>query len=60
METLNIWKVQVRKEGGTYQNRYTLHKEAQAYFYYRCINIGAPYTKRLLLNGKVIARSKGI
>ena len=59
MEPLHTYKVQTRKEGGKYQNRYTLHKEGQAFWYYNCINIGRPYTKRLLLNGKVIARSKG-
>ena len=60
MQTKNKWVVQSRKHKGRYENRITTDNAVQAHFYYRCINIGAPYTKRLLCNGTVIHRSVGI
>ena len=56
--------VQVRKEGNGYITRCSTSNWSQAMFNYRCINIGAPYTKRLLEvseDGKtvVVRRVKG-
>jgi hypothetical protein len=56
----NTYEVQVRKsKGGKYQNRMTTNKEVQAHVNYDAINIGAGYTKRMLLNGKVYKRHIG-
>lgn len=56
--------VQVRKEGNGYLTRCSTDNWSQAMFNYRCINIGAPYTKRLVEvhegKFKVISRSKGL
>ena len=49
------WIVQTRRKGA-YVNRLTTSDKWQAYFYYRCINIGNGYRKRLLLNGKAVLR----
>ena len=49
------WIVQTRRKG-VYMNRLTTDNKAQAYFYYRCINIGNGYRKRLLLNGKAVLK----
>lgn len=60
--------VQIRKEGNGYLTRCSTDVWTQALMYYRGINIGAPYTKRLIevceggstRKFKVIARSKGL
>ncbi len=51
----DIYVVQTRLKG-VYVNRLTTSNMGQAYFYYRCINIGNGYRKRLSLNGKTIQR----
>jgi len=51
----DIWVVQTRRNG-VYTNRLTTSNKGQAYFYYRCINIGNGYRKRLSLNGKTVMR----
>ena len=51
----NKWTVQTRRNGA-YVNRLTTDNKAQAYFYYRCMNIGNGYRKRLLFNGKTVLR----
>ena len=53
--TTNKWTVQTRRNG-VYVNRLTTSDKWQAYFYYRCINIGNGYRKRLLLNGKAVLK----
>lgn len=55
MDTTDIWIVQSRRNG-VYINRLRTNNKAQAYFYYRCINIGNGYRKRLLFNGKTVLR----
>ena len=56
--------VQVRRKGDAYITRYSSDSWNTAVLNYRCINIGAPYTKRLveLVDGrvKVIHRAKGL
>ena len=57
--------VQVRKEGNGYINRCSTDSWNTAVLNYRCINIGAPYTKRLLEvsedgRSKVVHRVKGL
>ncbi len=51
----DIYVVQTRLKG-VYVNRLTTSNMGQAYFYYRCINIGNGYRKRLSLNGKTILK----
>ena len=51
----DIYTVQTRRKGA-YINRLTTSNKAQAYFYYRCINVGNGYRKRLLFNGKTVLR----
>jgi hypothetical protein len=60
-----MYLVQVRKEHGKYISRCYTDVWTQALMYYRGINIGAPYTKRLVEiseddKRKVISRSKGL
>ena len=57
--------VQVRKEGNGYLTRCSMDSYKRAEWFYRCINIGAPYTKRLVEvsedgSRKVIHRAKGL
>lgn len=40
--------VQTSKNQGSYNTRYTLTSETQAYMYYKMINIGRGYNKRLI------------
>jgi hypothetical protein len=54
-----LYQVQTRKEGRKYETRWTFLNEAQAYFYYNAVNIAAPYTKRLLVNGQVVHKVVG-
>ena len=50
--------VEVGRHKGSFKPRYSLPGDPnQAVFYYRCINIGNGYKKRLRVGGKVIARS---
>jgi hypothetical protein len=51
----DIWVVQTRRKGA-YVNRLTTNNEGQAYFYYRCLNMGNGYRKRLCLNGRTIEK----
>jgi hypothetical protein len=60
-----MYLVQVRKEGNGYLTRCSTDSWNTAVLNYRCINIGAPYTKRLVEvqedgKFKVISRSKGL
>jgi hypothetical protein len=57
--------VQVRGKGNGYLTRCSTDSWNTAVLNYRCINIGAPYTKRLLEvledgKTKVIHRAKGL
>ena len=56
----NPWVVEVgRGPKGAYKPRYSFDNPQQAVFYYRCINIGNGYKKRLrclTAGGKTIAR----
>ena len=59
------YMVQVRKAHNGYVTRCATDKWNYAMLHYKCINIGAPYTKRLIeiseYGGyKVIFRSKGL
>jgi hypothetical protein len=64
------YMVQVRKEGNGYLTRCSTDKWNQAVLVYNGINIGAPYTKRLIevcdeaccidVPYKVISRAKGL
>lgn len=60
MTTSHIFEVQTGKNKGKYQTWYrfvgNLGAEGQAYLYYRSINTGNGYKKRLLKDGKVIER----
>jgi hypothetical protein len=43
---------------GSYRVRYSFKGDlAKAVFYYRCINIGNGYKKRLTMEGKVLAKA---
>ena len=65
-----VYMVQVRKAGRGYVTRCTTDKWNYAVLQYNGINIGAPYTKRLVevcvegccrdSNFKVISRAKGL
>ena len=51
------FKVQVARNRGAYETQYTFTGNAQAAVaYYRAINVGRGYKKRLLLSDIVIAR----
>jgi hypothetical protein len=57
--------VQVRKQGSVYLTRCSTDKWNHAVMMYNGINIGAPYTKRLVEisedgKRKVISRAKGL
>jgi hypothetical protein len=54
-----IYEVQTRKQNGKYQNRLKTTNLGHANAYYNAINIGNPYTKRFLVNGKTIHKVKG-
>ena len=56
----HTFEVQVGKDRGSYTTRYSfvstsLHN-SRAWLYYSSINIGRGYKKRLVRDGKVIAR----
>jgi hypothetical protein len=51
-----IYEVQSRKPHGKHYTRVRTNSYNQAVLYYRMINIGNGYSKRLLENGKVIFR----
>lgn len=55
-----VFEVQVGRHRGSYRTRYSFKGDlAQAVFYYRCINIGNGYKKRLRapsMNKPVLAR----
>ena len=48
--------IQVGRYKGAYKTRHVLKGENQAILWFNAINIGNGYKKRLLKNGKVIAR----
>ena len=51
------YEVQVGKGRGAYATRYTFIGDIRkACFYYQSINVGRGYKKRLLSDGKTIAR----
>jgi len=54
----HIFHVQVgRYAKGAYQTRYAFDSVSRAEFYYRCINIGRGYKKRLITRtGRVLQR----
>lgn len=54
----HIFHVQVGyKAKGAYQTRYALDSVSRAELYYRCINIGNGYKKRLITRtGKILFR----
>ena len=54
-----IYEVKTRKQNGKYVNRLTSTNLGHANAYYNAINIGKPYTKRFLVNGKTIHKVKG-
>jgi hypothetical protein len=50
--------IQVGKGKSAYKDRYVFVGDLKkALFYYRCINIGYGYKKRLLLDKKVVSRA---
>lgn len=56
----HIWEIQTGKGKGSYKTRYKftepgLHS-SRAHLYYRSINTHSGYKKRLLRDGKVVAR----
>jgi hypothetical protein len=60
-----VFKVQVRKEGYKYSTHTTTDKWNYAVMQYKGINVGKPYTKRLVEvsedgSRKVIHRVKGL
>jgi hypothetical protein len=63
VESGDLWCVEVgRHARGAYKPRYTVETPQKGTFYYRCINIGLGYKKRLVLeraNGQriIIAKS---
>ena len=42
---------------GSYRVRYSIDNPATAVFYYKCINIGNGYKKRLCEDGKVLRKA---
>jgi hypothetical protein len=58
----DLWCVEVgRYTRGAYKSRYTVETPQQGTFYYRCINLGNGYKKRLVLeraNGQRIIIAK--
>lgn len=64
MGTVHVYLIQVGKgPKGGYKTRYSFKTEdlhsSRAWLHYSSINIGAPYKKRLLRDGKLIARAFG-
>ena len=55
----NTYEVQSRKKGGKYQTHLTTNKENQAMMHYQGRNVGAGYTKRMMLNGQVFHKTVG-
>jgi len=62
---VHVYEVQVRsvRNHEAYQSRYTFRSpgvhNSQAWLYYSSINTGPGYAKRLVRDGKVIARQFG-
>lgn len=50
------YAVQLGKDQGSYRTVLSTDNAAQASLYYRGYNVGRGYKKRLLENGKVVAR----
>lgn len=58
--TENTYEVQTRKnKGGKYQTHFSGNKPNEAMFNYSSRNVGAGYTKRMLVNGKLFKRTFG-
>lgn len=58
--TENTYEVQTRKnKGGKYQTHFSGNKPNEAMFNYSARNVGAGYTKRMMLNGKLFKRTIG-
>jgi hypothetical protein len=54
--TTPLYKVQIGKKQSAYKTRWSFINKEQALLYYRAINIGNGFKKRLLEDNKVIAR----
>lgn len=56
----HIWLVQIGKDKGSYRTKYEFKSSdlhcSQAYFYFNSTNVHSGYKKRLVCDGKVIAR----
>lgn len=55
----NTYEVQSRKKGGKYVTHLSTNKEKQALMHYQSRNVGAGYTKRMVVNGKVFHKTVG-
>ena len=59
-DTEDTYEVQSRKKkGGKYQTHLVTKKPQQAMMHYESRNVGAGYTKRMMLNGKLYKRTFG-
>ena len=57
---LDARRVLVSRGRGRYSTVATFNKEGQAAIHFNALNLRAPYRARVLFNGKVIARKKGL
>lgn len=48
--------VQVGKDKSSYKTKYSLDNEIEAWLYFNCLNTHSGYKKRLVIDGKVVAR----
>ena len=54
----SVIHIQLGKNRSAYRNKWSFVGEAaKAVRYYRCLNVGYGYKKRLVLDGKVIAKT---
>ena len=59
-DTEDTYEVQSRKKnGGKYKTHLVTKKPLQAMMHYEGRNVGAGYTKRIMLNGKLYKRTFG-
>lgn len=54
------YRVQVRRNKDRWQTKYALTSETEAWFYYRCINIGNGWRKRLICDQLVLAKAASL
>ena len=54
---LMAYAVQIGRGRGAYKTRWVFNNAAQAELYYRCLNIGRGYKKRLLEGNRVVVRA---